>query len=63
MKQKGFYSENATLVMNKIKDGSLATLLDMWEQLGEVVYTKFSSVSKLLGEWYIFTFSLQHVIG
>ena len=38
-KQKGFYSENTTLVMNKIKDGSLATLLDMWENLRELVYT------------------------
>ena len=62
-KQKGLYSENTTLVMNKIKDGSLAMLLDIWEQLSEVVYTKCSSISKLLGEWYIFTFSLEHVIG
>ena len=62
-KQKGFYSENTTLVMNNIKDGFLATHLDMSEQLGELVSTKCSSASKLLGEWYIFTFSLKHVIG
>ena len=62
-KQKRIYSENTTLVMNAIKDGFLVTHLDMWEQLGELVYTKCSSASKLLGEWYIFIFSLKHVIG
>ena len=48
---------------NNIKDGLFATHLDMWGQLGELVYTKCSSASKLLGEWYIFIFSLKHVIG
>ena len=43
-KEKGFYSENTTLVMNSIKDGFLATHLDMWEQLGELVCTKCSTV-------------------
>ena len=43
-KQKGFYSDDATLVMNAIKDGFLATHLDMWKQLGELVCTKCSTV-------------------
>ncbi|XP_068692067.1 protein phosphatase 1D-like, partial [Montipora foliosa] len=39
-KQKGFYSDDATLVMNSIKDGFLATHLDMWKQLDSWPRTK-----------------------